>query len=235
MTRASDRYRHEGTGAGRHAARGAARYADAELAPLRQDAPPSRQFERQRGHVSRQVADFRRRAAPDVLRRLRDVQGRVARRHDDVRVGPARPVRRELLLDRARFHEFGGGLSLDAVPGAQAPRHTGGAGDEDRGRDADLQREPGTGLRRRRRDARGRTGDEPGRGVRLVLSLRHDQSRRVHRRGARVPANARTPRPRRARLLPSPARQLRAQGRQYRRLRHALGRPLRADGRARRR
>ncbi len=76
----------------------------------------------------------------------------------------------------------------------------------------------------------------PGsRPFRLVRPLRFDAARCLDRRGARLPRPAPPPRPRRPALLPAPAQEPSPQGRQYRRLRHPLGRPLRPHAGARRR
>ena len=55
--------------------------------------------------LARTALRLRRGGGADRLRRLRDVPGRVGQPHDRAAVAPARPVHRQLLLDRARLHE----------------------------------------------------------------------------------------------------------------------------------
>ena len=55
--------------------------------------------------LARAVRVRRRRSRSPAYGALRDVQGRVGRRHHAARMGAGRAVRRQLLLDRARLHE----------------------------------------------------------------------------------------------------------------------------------
>ena len=102
------------------------------------------------------------------------------------------------------------------------------------GRDADLQRGAVARVRRHAGHLRGRRAHRPGPCVRLLLRLRHHRPQRLDRGGARLSVDARAAAAG-APLLPAAAQELEPQGRQHRRFRHPLGRPLPAHGRARRR
>ena len=111
--------------------------------------------------------------------------------HDDPRMGAAGALRRQFLVDRAGLYELAGRLRVDAVPGAEATRHPGGAVDAHGDRHADLQREPRARLRRTRGDVRGGGSHRPRPRLRVVLPLRHDEPRRLRRRGEGLPEDAR--------------------------------------------
>ncbi len=149
-------------------------------------------------------------------------------------MGARRALRRQLLMDRPGLHlervrfRLARRKSAAPRPPALAPR------DEDGDRHANLQRSAVAGLLGGSGDLRGRRGDRPRRRLRLFLPLRHHRPEYLDRRGARAAGDARAL-ARRANLLPSPAQERQPQGRQYRRFRHALGRRLSANGRARRR
>ena len=149
-------------------------------------------------------------------------------------MGAAGPVRAELLVDRAVFFEQHRRHG-DALASTPIVRRAKPAFGQDRRGHADLQRNAEQSLRGLANDFRGCRDDGAWREFRLVLSVGHHQSRHMDRRGAgfhRDSAAAR--RVWRARLLSAARKEHEPQGRQYRRFRFALGRRLRAYGRARR-
>ena len=176
----------------------------------------------------------RRRARDHGLWRPRDVSGRVGQPHDLAAVSARRVLRGEFFLDRAGLHQRRAWLPH---PGGQAAadatRDHADAADSDR--DAGLQRVDGADLRRARRHPRVRGGHGAGRALRLLRAVRHHQSGCLGRGGARFPGAARKAGARLPALLPAQTEEPSPQGRQHRRFRHPLGRPLRAHDRARRR
>ena len=170
------------------------------------------------------------------LWRIRDVRGRVGQPHDGSAVRAARPLRPELLLDRARLHgrtrrllcsplRLGEAASEDGDPPRLAHRD----------RDAGLQRTDRPNLRGPGGHPGIGGGDGPRRGVRLFHPVRFHEPGRLDRGGARLPTSAREGRPGQPDLLPAPREEPPSQGGKHRGFRDPLGRRLRAHARARRR
>ena len=137
------------------------------------------------------------------------------------------------LLGRVLLHRQSRRLRLAARAFAQAWPASGRAVGKDCGCDADLQRGAVAGVRRDAGDHRRRRADRTGLFIRLFLPFRYDRRQCLDRRGAGLRRDAPTL-AERTRLLSAEAQEFEPQGRQHRRLRHPLGRPLPAHAGARR-